>query len=283
MKPVRYNSYFDKGRIIMGALDRKKLKKTFGYYKAADVESYLDAAEEAVSDWNGQKSKLTQELEETRREVESVKNEAAHIAAELEKSKDSVRLLSERSGELDLLQKQYETLSSRNEQLEDRNRELMQKLGEQLDEVRNLSWKLEDSRIELESVRTELGIANSQTAILGDRVARQQKELEERERLLQMDPVGEANERAEMIVQNAMKVSQQMLDDAENVRTRAFAAVRSAYFNTMDFRREIEGKFIQLEHDLDRSVGALRTIDVQDPEPDYAPNFVPNYVPEEVS
>ena len=267
----------------MGALDRKKLKKTFGYYKAADVESYLDAAEEAVSDWNGQKSKLTQELEETRREVESVKNEAAHIAAELEKSKDSVRLLSERSGELDLLQKQYETLSSRNEQLEDRNRELMQKLGEQLDEVRNLSWKLEDSRIELESVRTELGIANSQTAILGNRVARQQKELEERERLLQMDPVGEANERAEMIVQNAMKVSRQMLDDAENVRTRAFAAVRSAYFNTMDFRREIEGKFIQLEHDLDRSVGALRTIDVQDPEPDYTPNFVPNYVPEEVS
>ena len=283
MKPVRYNSYFDKGRIIMGALDRKNLKKTFGYYKAADVESYLDAAEEAISDWDGQKRELTQELRRTRNEVETVKNEAAQIAEELEKAKDSARLLCERSGELDILQKQYETLSARNELLEERNRELMQKLGEQLEEVRNLSRKLEDGRIEMESVRTELEIANSQTVILGNRVARQQKELEERERLLQMDPVGEANERAEMIVQNAMKVSRQMLDDAENVRTRAFAAVRSAYFNTMDFRREIEGKFIQLEHDLDRSVGALRTIDVQDPGADYVPNFVPDYVPEEVS
>ena len=236
MKPVRYNSYFDKGRIIMGALDRKKLKKTFGYYKAADVESYLDAAEEAISDWDGQKRELTQELKRTRNEVETVKNEAAQIAEELEKAKDSARLLCERSGELDILQKQYETLSARNELLEERNRELMQKLGEQLEEVRNLSRKLENGRIEMESVRTELEIANSQTAILGNRVARQQKELEERERLLQMDPVGEANERAEMIVQNAMKVSRQMLDDAENVRTRAFAAVRSAYFNTTENR-----------------------------------------------
>ena len=90
----------------MGALDRKNLKKTFGYYKAADVESYLDAAEEAISDWDGQKRELTQELRRTRSEVETVKNEAAQIAEELEKAKDSARLLCERSGELDILQKQ---------------------------------------------------------------------------------------------------------------------------------------------------------------------------------
>lgn len=266
----------------MGTLDRKNLKKTFGYYKASDVDRYLDAAEEAISDWDGQKRELTQELKKTRTEAETMKNAAAQITAELEKSEDSVRVLRERSDRLDMMQRQFESLSARNEQLEARNRELMQKLEEQLTETRNLSRKLEDSRMEMDSVRTELEVANSQTVILGNRVARQQRELEERERLLQMDPVGEANERAEMIVQNAMKMSRQMLDDAENVRTRAFAAVRSAYFNTMDFRREIEGKFIQLEHDLDRSVGALRTIDIQDPGPDFVSAYVPDFVPEEV-
>ena len=205
----------------MEALDRNNLKKTFGYYKASDVERFLDAAQEA--------------------------------------------------------------LEAGNRQLEDRSSELKQKLEEQLAEIRNLNRQLEERRMEVENIRTELEIANSQTTILSNRVARQQKELEERERLLQLDPVGEANDKAEKIVQNAMKISRQMLDDAENVRTRAFAAVRSAYFNTMDFRREVEGKFIQLEHDLDRSVGALRTIDVQDPGPDFTPNFVPDYVPEEVS
>ena len=266
----------------MGALDRKNLKKTLGYYKACDVDSYLDAAEEAVSDWDREKKELTQELNAARREAETMKAATDQMAADLEKYEDSVRLLSERNGRLDTLQKQYETLSARNGQLEDRNRELMQKLEEQMEEVRNLSRKLEDSRIEMESVRTELDVANSQTTILGNRVARQQKELEEKDRLLQMDPVGEANERAQMIVQNAMKVSRQMLDDSENIRTRAFAAVRSAYFNAMDFRREIEGKFIQLEHDLDRSVGALRTIDIQDPGPDFVSAYVPDFVPEEV-
>ena len=246
----------------MGALDRKNLKKTLGYYKACDVDSYLDAAEEAVSDWDREKKELTQELNAARREAETMKAATDQMAADLEKYEDSVRLLSERNGRLDILQKQYETLSARNGQLEDR--------------------KLEDSRIEMESVRTELDVANSQTTILGNRVARQQKELEEKDRLLQMDPVGEANERAQMIVQNAMKVSRQMLDDSENIRTRAFAAVRSAYFNAMDFRREIEGKFIQLEHDLDRSVGALRTIDIQDPGPDFVSAYVPDFVPEEV-
>jgi hypothetical protein len=54
-----------------------------------------------------------------------------------------------------------------------------------------------------------------------------------------------------------------MIDDAENIRTRALAAVRSAYFNAMGFRQSIEEKFISLEHDLDQSLLVLRGMETE--------------------
>ena len=117
--------------------------------------------------------------------------------------------------------------------------------------------------MEIEGIRTELEMAQSQSQILGNRVARQRRELEEKDRLLQEDPVGDARQKAEQIISNATVISQRMIDDAENIRTRALAAVRSAYFNAMGFRQSIEENFISLEHDLDQSLLVLRGMETE--------------------
>ncbi len=118
-------------------------------------------------------------------------------------------------------------------------------------------------RAQLEDARTELELAKSQTTVLGNRVARQRRELEEKDQLLLADPVGEANKRAEQIVQNATHMSKQMLDDAESMRARALAAVRAAYFNTMGFRQSVEERFYSLQNDLNQSLLTLRALEAE--------------------
>ena len=63
-------------------------------------------------------------------------------------------------------------------------------------------------------------------------------------------------------MRDAMAASQKMMDDAENMRSQALAAVRAAYFNAMGFRQTIEERFTNLEHELDRSMGSLRTLQI---------------------
>ena len=89
------------------------------------------------------------------------------------------------------------------------------------------------------------------------------RELEEKDQLLLADPVGEANKRAEQIVQNATHMSKQMLDDAESMRARALAAVRAAYFNTMGFRQSLEERFFSLQNDLNQSLLTLRALEAE--------------------
>ena len=126
----------------------------------------------------------------------------------------------------------------------------------------------------MESIRTELDLANSQTTILSDRIARQRRELDEKNKLLLADPVEEANKRAEQIIKNASTISQQMIDDAENMRSRALASVRAAYFNTVDFRKNMEEQFSTLQNDLNQSVRMLRLIESEDD------SAIPDYVQE---
>ena len=38
--------------------------------------------------------------------------------------------------------------------------------------------------------------------------------------------------------------------------------MRAAYFNAMGFRQTIEERFTNLEHELDRSMGSLRTLQI---------------------
>ena len=72
--------------------------------------------------------------------------------------------------------------------------------------------------------------------------------------------MADANMKAQKIVQEAVDSSQKMLDDAENIRTQATAAVRAAYFNAMGFRQVIEERFVNLQHELDKSMGSLRML-----------------------
>ena len=223
----------------MSETGRQQLKKRFGRYRAEDVDRLLDR------------------LESERQQEENLFREERERW--MTAQEQSVR----KEEEFDALKTEAERLSKECDSLRAENNGQKEKLERQAGESEKIRIEMERVRMEIEEIRTELEMAQSQSQILGNRVARQRRELEEKDRLLQEDPVGDARQKAEQIISNATEISQRMIDDAENIRTRALAAVRSAYFNAMGFRQSIEAKFISLEHDLDQSLLVLRGMETE--------------------
>ena len=225
-------------------IERNQIRKTiFGNYRAEDVEKYLDEAERQLQSWKTERA-----------------DEAAKISAA--------------RSEVENLSAQLQQLQEENLRYQERNQRLGETCESRSDEVRKLREELEDVRKQMESIRTELDLANSQTTILSDRIARQRRELDEKDKLLLADPIEEANKRANQIIQNATNISQQMIDDAESMRSRALASVRAAYFNTIGFRKNMEEQFSTLQSELDQSVRMLRLIESEDE------SSIPDYVQE---
>jgi len=223
----------------MSETGRQQLKKRFGKYRAEDVDRLLDR------------------LESERQQEENLFRE------ERERWMTAQEQSARKEEEFDALKTEAERLSKECDSLRAENNGQKEKLERQAGETEKKRTEMERVRMEIEGIRTELEMAQSQSQILGNRVARQRRELEEKDRLLQEDPVGDARQKAEQIISNATEISQRMIDDAENIRTRALAAVRSAYFNAMGFRQSIEEKFISLEHDLDQSLLVLRGMETE--------------------
>lgn len=223
----------------MSETGRQQLKKRFGKYRAEDVDRLLDR------------------LESERQQEENLFRE------ERERWMTAQEQSARKEEEFDALKTEAERLSKECDSLRAENNGQKEKLERQAGESEKIRIEMERVRMEIEEIRTELEMAQSQSQILGNRVARQRRELEEKDRLLQEDPVGDARQKAEQIISNATVISQRMIDDAENIRTRALAAVRSAYFNAMGFRQSIEEKFISLEHDLDQSLLVLRGMETE--------------------
>ena len=223
----------------MSETGRQQLKKRFGKYRAEDVDRLLDRLE---SERQQEENLFREERERwTTSQEQSARKETEFVA----------------------LKTEAERLSEECDSLRAENTGQRQRLERQAGESEKMRMEMERMRMEIEEIRTELEMAQSQSQILGNRVARQRRELEEKDRLLQEDPVGDARQKAEQIISNATEISQRMIDDAENIRTRALAAVRSAYFNAMGFRQSIEEKFISLEHDLDQSLLVLRGMETE--------------------
>lgn len=228
-------------------LERDQLKKNlFGGYPAEDVDRLLNKAELL----------LRQKDEEQAAAEARVKEELAdarRIAAELKE-----------------LQLDTARLQEENERLTERNLMLSEECRTREKEVHSLRMELDDLNVKMGEFQTELDLAKSQAAVLGSRVARQRRELEEKDQLLLADPVGEANKRAQQIIESATAMSQKMIDDAESMRSRALASVRASYFNAMGFRQELENRYFNLQNDLDQSLRTLRGIeaegDLQDPD-----------------
>ena len=222
-------------------LERKQIRKNLlGNYRAEDVDSLLDAAEQVMQQRDAERAEAAEMLR-------AKTAEAGRLSAELRE-----------------LQDRLELLQTENRRLAEQNRRLSEDCRLYEEKGQHFRSELDGIRVELEGLRTDLEFANSQTAVLNNRVDRQQRELEEKNRLLMADPVGEANKRAELIVQNAMNTSKQILDDAEGIRSRAVASVRAAYFNSMGFRQELEDRFATLQSDLNQSMRALRAIEAEE-------------------
>ena len=215
-------------------IERNQIKKTFfGNYRAEDVDKYLDEAEHCLQTRQSERDE-----------------DAAKISAAL--------------SEVKKLSAELQQLQEENLLYQDRSRKLSEECQARSEEAQGLREELEDARKEMEGIRTELDLANSQASILSSRIARQRRELEEKDRLLMEDPVGEANIRAQQIIDNAKNISKQIIEDAENMRSRALAAVRAAYFNTVGFRQNMEERFGNLQSELDQSVRMLRLIETED-------------------
>lgn len=228
-------------------LERDQLKKNlFGGYPAEDVDRLLNKAElllrQKDEEQAAAEARVKEELADTRR-----------IAAELKE-----------------LQLDTARLQEENERLTERNLMLSEECRTREKEVHSLRMELDDLNVKMGEFQTELDLAKSQAAVLGSRVARQRRELEEKDQLLLTDPVGEANKRAQQIIESATAMSQKMIDDAESMRSRALASVRASYFNAMGFRQELENRYFNLQNDLDQSLRTLRGIeaegDLQDPD-----------------
>ena len=221
-------------------LKRDQLKKNlFGSYPTEDVDRLLDTAEQL----------LRQKDEEQAAAEERVKKELA----------DSRRI----AAELKELQLDAARLREENERLTERNRMLSEECKTREKEVYSLRAEMDDYNKKMGDFRTELDLAKSQAAVLSSRVARQRRELEEKDQLLLADPVGEANKRAQQIIESATAVSQKMIDDAESMRSRALASVRASYFNAMGFRQDMESRYFNLQNDLDQSLRTLRGIEAE--------------------
>jgi chromosome segregation ATPase len=221
-------------------LKRDQLKKNlFGSYPTEDVDRLLDTAEQL----------LRQKDEEQAAAEERVKKELA----------DSRRI----AAELKELQLDAARLREENERLTERNRMLSEECRTREKEVYSLRAEMDDYNKKMGDFRTELDLAKSQAAVLSSRVARQRRELEEKDQLLLADPVGEANKRAQQIIESATAVSQKMIDDAESMRSRALASVRASYFNAMGFRQDMESRYFNLQNDLDQSLRTLRGIEAE--------------------
>lgn len=222
-------------------LERKQIKKNLlGNYRASEVDGLLDAAEQVLRQRDAERAEAAERLKAEIAETERLKSELREM------------------------QDLAERFQAENRHLEEQNQTLRDDCRQYEEKGQHFRRELDEIRRELESLRTELDLSRSQAVVLSGRVARQQRELEEKDRLLLADPVGEANRRAELIVQNAVNTSKQILDDAESIRSRALASVRAAYFNSMGFRHELEERFATLQNDLNQSLRALRAIEAEE-------------------
>ena len=102
----------------------------------------------------------------------------------------------------------------------------------------------------------------TQNQTLHRRIEQQEREIADYENGMQNGNVKDANLRARKIIQDALEESGRILDEAEMVRSRAFAATKAAYFNALMFRQKLAEQFTDIEQSLDDSLGILRSTDM---------------------
>ena len=254
----------------------KNLKKSFGRYRAVDVDICLAELERLLTERDARIEDLDRQISTTKQALEladAQREEAFKARDNMAKScEDGLREADETRRELSEEREAARALREENETLADQCRSLAEDARGQAQQLLTLRTDLDQANRQLDTAQDELTLSRVQVEHLIQRVADQRREIERTEQILMKDPVGEANRRAEKIIEDAMATSQKMMDDAENVRSQALAAVRAAYFNAMGFRQTVEERFTNLEHELDRSMGSLRALQLTDH--GYAVNFL---------
>lgn len=233
---------------------QKEFRKLFGRYKASEVDRYLlelgQETEKRMAGIENLRQAAEQESQMLRTQAEKERQERATLEEKLGQAAEERRL---EQMNAEMLRKEIRTLEKQLAGV----REEKQKC---LSENRRLQTELEKALQQQDALREELGFAQLQSEQLGQRAASQRLEIERMEKMIEANPMADASLKAQKIVQEAVDASQKMLDDAENIRTQATAAVRAAYFNAMGFRQVIEERFVNLQHELDKSMGSLRML-----------------------
>lgn len=284
------------------SIQHRKLKKSFGRYKAVDVNACIKELELAVEAREERIASLGREIDGVRHELQNsldLQQTAEHERAEMQvqmaeqtaematqakaterKLADEIealkKQLADQAAEMDkkladatearnAAEESLAVLRKQNETLTVQSRKMGRKQRADAETIRDLREQLERANQDLDGLRDELSASRYQTEFLGQRVANQKSAIESIEQMMRGDQIGEASAKAQQILQEAVLTRQKMLEDAEEIRAQALASVRAAYFNTMGFRQEIEERFVNLQHDLDQSMGSLRTLQMADP------------------
>ena len=135
-------------------------------------------------------------------------------------------------------------------------------LREQLSQLRAAAASGSAVDTDTEELRLNLDRANDRNRVLKSQVEQLESELREYESMMTDQSLRDAQKRAQKIVQDALDQSSKIIDDAENIRARAFAATKAAYFNALMFRQQLAEQFSTIEQNLDNSLGILRSSDM---------------------
>ena len=135
-------------------------------------------------------------------------------------------------------------------------------LREQISQLRAAAGSGSAENTDMEELRMNLDRANDRNRVLKTQVEQLESELREYEALMTDQSLRDAQKRAQKIVQDALDQSSKIIDDAENIRARAFAATKAAYFNALMFRQQLAEQFSSIEQNLDNSLGILRASDM---------------------
>lgn len=198
--------------------------------RCAQQEQHITELNRQLAEQDEQLNYSTTQITGMQQQLSSKDEELAHCRAEVQRL--SV----------------FETLAGEND-------ELNAMLGTQTSEITDLNEQL----AQLQSVYEQ---TTSRAKWLSSRVAQQDKEISEYEKLMSDDKVEQANDKAKKILADAIEESNRLYQEVQNVRERVLSATRAAYYNAMQFRMALVERFSVMERDIDNAIDILRVLEI---------------------
>ena len=170
--------------------------------------------------------------------------------------------------ELPSLHTQNDALRRENSQLSEKIASLQAKvaqqeyvISEQGREIGELGNQLTQNHVGDASQSAEFAQQSAELVRLQARIERLNEQISFLERRNTDEMIEEAVRKADQIVSKAMEDSDKILMQVNEQRTRLITACRAAYYNALQFKRDLADRFRNMEQELDSSIDVLHLLD----------------------